>query len=86
MCKNGLISMNETMGVLTFKLPEDEDRFKIASNSIGWALAMWDLDEVLRHKVKYAEKDSEFLKGVEWAREKLYEELDAHGVSMDDII
>ena len=67
----------------------DRCTLNIAVKSMDWALAMWDLDNelrgVVRGKKHTDEFSDDFVKGLEWAREKLYEIMDARGISLEDI-
>ena len=41
--------------ILEFNLPEDEEQFDVASRGMDWALIVWDIDQLLRKKLKYEE-------------------------------
>ena len=41
--------------ILEFNLPEDEEQFNVASKGVDWALTVWDIDQLLRKKLKYEE-------------------------------
>jgi len=41
--------------ILEFNLPEDEEQFDVASRGVDWALIVWDIDQLLRKKLKYEE-------------------------------
>ena len=41
--------------ILEFELPEDKEHFDVASRSIDWALVVWDMDQIMHKKIKYAE-------------------------------
>ena len=41
--------------ILEFNLPEDEEQFNVASKGTDWALVVWDIDQLLRKKLKYEE-------------------------------
>lgn len=45
--------------VLKFKLPEEETEARIALNGSNYHSVLWELDQYLRGKVKYAEGISE---------------------------
>lgn len=66
---------------LKFNLPEEKSEFDIAVNSMGWALAIWDLDNFLRENIKYKEAGKDY----EDIREKLHNILDDHILSFDSI-
>ena len=39
--------------ILEFELPEDKEEFDAASKGMDWAIVAWDLDQLLRNKLKY---------------------------------
>ena len=39
--------------ILEFNLPEDEEQFNAANKGMDWALVAWDIDQLLRKKLKY---------------------------------
>ncbi len=41
--------------ILEFELPEDKEHFDVASRSMDWALVVWDMDQIMHKKIKYAE-------------------------------
>ena len=41
--------------ILKFNLPEDKEEFDAASNGTDWALVVWDIDQLLRKKLKYGD-------------------------------
>ena len=38
---------------IEFNLPEDEEQFNAANKGMDWALLAWDIDQLLRKKLKY---------------------------------
>ena len=39
--------------ILEFNLPEEEEQFNVASKGMDWALIVWEIDQLLRNKLKY---------------------------------
>ena len=39
--------------ILKFNLPEDKEEFDVASKGMDWALVAWDIDQLLRNKLKH---------------------------------
>ncbi|NWJ57779.1 hypothetical protein HX858_08580 [Marine Group I thaumarchaeote] len=39
--------------ILEFNLPEEEEQFNAANKGMDWALLTWDMDNILRDKLKY---------------------------------
>ena len=38
---------------IEFNLPEDKEEFDAANKGMDWALLAWDVDQLLRDKLKY---------------------------------
>ena len=38
---------------IEFNLPEEEEQFNAANKGMDWALLTWDMDNILRDKLKY---------------------------------
>ena len=38
---------------IEFNLPEDEEQFNAANKGMDWALVAWDINQLLRDKLKY---------------------------------
>ena len=68
---------------LTFKLPEEADEHRDAVNGSKWKLAMWDLDQLLRDKLKYEILTEETSKAFEFVRKELFETLEHHELYLD---
>ena len=41
--------------ILEFELPEDKEHFDVASRGMDWALVVWEMDQIMHKKIKYAE-------------------------------
>ena len=41
--------------ILEFNLPADEEQFDAANRGMDWALVAWDMDQLLRNKLKHGE-------------------------------
>ena len=41
--------------ILEFELPRDKENFDAASQGMDWALVVWDMDQIMHKKMKYAE-------------------------------
>jgi len=72
-------------GILKFDLPEERCDFTIASRAMDWALAVWNLDIALGHKLKHGEDHPDFLQGIQWARDILADIMHDHGIALQDI-
>jgi hypothetical protein len=69
-----------------FDLPDEDIEFKVASNAMSWALAMWDLDQAVRGKLKYGNTFINAEAALEWVRNEIYEVLQAKAISLDIIV
>ena len=61
--------------ILEFNLPEDEEQFNVASKGVDWALTVWDIDQLLRKKLKYEEHTRDARKALEDLRKTLSDML-----------
>ena len=70
---------------LEFNLPEDRDDFALATNASKMWSVLWELDQDLRAKVKYAPDDSneDKLEVYQEIREKLRELMRDEDISFD---
>jgi len=41
--------------ILEFELLEDKEQFDVATRGMDWALVVWDMDQIMHKKIKYAE-------------------------------
>ena len=41
--------------ILEFELPEDKENFDASAKGMDWAIVAWDLDQLLRKKLKYGD-------------------------------
>ena len=62
--------------ILEFDLPEDQESFDAANRGMDWALVAWDMDQLLRNKLKYEEHVTDTRKTLEEIRELLYDLMD----------
>ena len=73
---------------LIFNLPEEKQDFDFATKGSDWWNVCWDMDQWLRAQYKYM-PDEGFSKdkydAYVQAREKLFELMSEHGVSLDDV-
>lgn len=74
----------EMQAVLKFDLPDDQYDFDAAINAVQIKLSIQDLDNFLRHKLKYEEiSDDKFMAFTE-AREKLWEIIREREINIFD--
>ena len=68
---------------LEFNLPDDQNEFDMAVQSGNMYAALWDISQDLRKLWKYEELSEEEWKMVERIRDKFYETLSDHQISLD---
>ena len=57
--------------ILEFDLPADGEQFNAANKGMDWALVAWEMNQLLREKLKYEEHVHDTRKVLEELREKL---------------
>lgn len=78
--------------ILKFNLDEhdDEQAHLRCVKALDMALILWDMDQYLRSKMKYGNKDSmlsdDTYKALEDAREELRESMSSRGINLDELI
>jgi len=71
-------------GKLIFDLPEDDCEFNIASNSMSWALTVWDIANYLRSSLKHNPSNLD-IKTLEEVQTYLFESLESRNLALDMI-
>ena len=71
--------------VLEFDLPEDKQEFTLAINGLNFWHVLWDLDQSLRAKTKYAPDNlpQDKYDAYQEVRDELYELMSNHNVNLD---
>jgi hypothetical protein len=71
--------------VLEFNLPEDDHEFEMATSGSKFHSVLWDMDQYLRSKIKYAPDDmsDDTLNTLEQCRSQLHEFMGSYNVSFD---
>jgi len=71
--------------ILEFDLNEERDEFQLMLNANKWYSVVWDIDQHLRSKTKYASDDDsvEVVEALYQVREELMGIMNANGVSFD---
>ena len=71
--------------ILEFNLPDDKEDFEMATNGIKFWNVLWELDQDLRAKTKYAPDDlpEDKYDAYEEIRGKLRELMSEYNVSFD---
>ena len=70
---------------LEFNLPEDDHEFQMAIGGSKFHSVLWDMDQYLRGKIRYAPDDmsEEVLNTWQHCREQLHEFMGSYNVSFD---
>ena len=66
--------------ILEFNLPEEEEQFQSANKGMDWALTVWDIDQLLRKKLKYEEHVHDTRKTLEEIRKTVNEIVTERGL------
>ncbi len=70
---------------LKFNLPDDDQEFVLATNASNFWSVLWELDQDLRAKTKYASDDlpQDKYDAYQEVRDKLYELMSESNISFD---
>lgn len=70
---------------IEFELPEDQDQYEIANNASKMYLALWDIKQLLRSKLKYNPDglNSEQLTQWEIMQDEFFEILDNNDLKLN---
>ena len=84
MVNNTTTKHTEMKATIEFNLPEEQEEFEDATNGWKWGHAMWQLDQFLRTKVKYASDDAseESINAYQDARDALHRILNEENLEM----
>ena len=71
--------------ILKFNLPDDEQEYNLANNAMNFWNVLWELDQDLRSKTKYAADNlpQEKYDAYQEIRDKLHELMTENNVSLD---
>ena len=71
--------------ILEFDLPENSHEFEMATNGYKFHSVLWEMDQYLRGKIKYAPDDmsDDTLQTFEKGRSQLHEVMGRYNVSFD---
>ena len=71
--------------ILEFNLPDDQQDFELASNAMKFWTVLYDLDQDLRSKTKYASDDlpQDKYDAYQEVRDMLYELMSQNNISLD---
>jgi len=67
--------------ILEFELPEDKENFDASAKGMDWAIVAWDLDQLLRKKLKYGNLLPNTTAELEEIRDTLNEMLADRGLT-----
>jgi len=72
------------MAILEFDLDKFEDQisYEIHHNAVAYQRILWDYSQWLRSQIKYASDETDTL-AIQGAREKFWEIIEDHGVSIE---
>jgi hypothetical protein len=67
---------------LTFTLPEEQEEFYLAAKGADWRLALEDMDNYLRGRLKHEDVSEDVAVALDAARERLYTLVAERGLSL----
>jgi hypothetical protein len=71
--------------ILEFDLPDDQDEFTMATKASKYWVALWDISQRYRSKLKHEQlSESEYLL-IEAERDAFFEILEGHGINLNEI-
>lgn len=68
--------------ILEFNVPEDNEEFEMANNGYKYQLALYEIDQFLRGKIKYQDLSEAQEQIYQEVRDKLHELTNEYGVSV----
>ncbi len=75
------------IATLTFNLPEEAEEHQVAIDGQKWKIVVSELDQCLRDTLKYGhtfvDLDSKDNKGLEFARQAIFDLLSQNNLSLD---
>lgn len=60
------------IGILKFKLPEERDEFEVAQKAADYKIALFELDQWLRSRIKYHDLSTEHQDILQSVRDELH--------------
>jgi hypothetical protein len=71
--------------ILEFNLPDDQQEFDLANSGLKFWSVLWELDQELRAKTKYASDDlpQDKYDAYQEVRDKLYELMSESNITFD---
>lgn len=71
--------------ILEFNFPEDECEFRIAVKAMNWALAVWDIEQYLREKLKHGGLNEQQSEAYGSIRDELHNIFDTRYLNLEEI-
>ena len=70
---------------LEYNLPEEQDEFELAANAGKYYSVLWDIDQYMRNKVKYASDDTPELyrEAIQMVRDELWKLLNENNIDLN---
>lgn len=71
--------------ILEFNLPEEQSEFELASNANKYYSILWELDQHLRSKIKYADENTPdlFIETLQMVRDHFWELIEENKIDLD---
>lgn len=70
---------------LVFNLPEEQEDFELINNASKYYSVIWDLDQFMRNKIKYANDHNPepFIETVQLVRDELWKLMEEKNLTLD---
>ena len=75
------IGWRKMKAILEFNLPENEEQFNAANRGMDWALVTWEIDQLLRNRLKHGNLLPNTTAELEEIRDTLNEMLADRGLT-----
>lgn len=71
--------------IIKFNLPEEQDEFDNFNNAGKYYSVLWDIDQYMRNKVKYASDDTPELyrEAIQMVRDEFWKLMKEHNIDLD---
>ena len=77
------------IAILMYKLPDEKEDFERCAKSLDMGLALWDLQQHLREKLKYHSDELSEINGnqsYEDIQDEFFEILDKYSIDLDTLV
>jgi molecular chaperone GrpE (heat shock protein) len=71
--------------ILKYNLPEEQDDFELAANARKYYSILWDIDNYMRARIKYASEDTPeiYSEAIQMVRDELWSLMNQHNLDLN---